>query len=135
MIWIKWEKGFINKPEVLQIARSINMTIHETASRLFLIWEWADGITETGHVEGLDADAIDAIAGAPGIALAMTRTRPTPWLILDPDGIIMPNFQRHNGATAKKRAVNASRQERYRDAHGITTAPRAPWNRNAASVT
>lgn len=112
--WIKWEKGLINKPEVAQIARRLGIERHATAAHLMCVWEWADGITETGHVEGVVLEDVDDVAGMPGIGTAMCETRPHAWLIADGSGVSFPNYARHNGECARKRAIDAERAREYR---------------------
>lgn len=113
--WIRWEKGLVRKPEVMQIARSLSISQPEAAARLMLVWEWADDVTEDGIILGADASTIDAIAGLDNFAHFMTKTQPKPWLILERHGLAFPDFQRFNGKSSKFRALNAERQRRNRD--------------------
>ena len=126
--WIKWEKGLVNKPEVVQIARRLGIGAPAAAAHLMCVWEWADGVTETGHVEGVTLEDVDAVARMPGIGAAMCETRPHAWLIADGGGIVFPNYERHNGESAKARALAAKRMGRMRDRTGEDSGYR-PWHR------
>lgn len=119
--WIKWEKGLANKPEVSQIAWALKVSRLEAAARLMMAWEWADGMTQDGLVEGMRGEDLDAIAGSPGLAAAMQATLPTPWLIVDSTGLIFPKYQRHNGDSAKRRLMAAERKRLSRARHAEVT--------------
>ena len=113
--WIKWEKGLVAKPEVAQIARAVRISRHEAAARLMVVWEWADGATADGHIPGATVEDIDEVAGVVGFAATMARTIPHPWLEADSRGIRLINFGRHNGVTAKARALVGNRVKAYRE--------------------
>lgn len=106
--WIKWEKGLLRKPEVAQIAAKLKIDKFQTAARLMQVWEWADDATENGIIEGVTPDMVDDVAGILGMATAMSDVRPSPWLLIDSNGVTIPNFERHNGKSAKKRATKAA---------------------------
>ncbi len=116
--WIKWEKGLINKPEVAQIARSLRVSKYEAAARLMCLWEFADGATCDGNILGMTPDDVDDVAGIQGMAHCMVNVKPSPWLTVDHDGITFPNYHRHNGDCARRRALNAERKRRERSRHG-----------------
>lgn len=126
--WIKWEKGLINKPEVAQIARALSVSKYDAAARLMCIWEFADGATCDGNVLGMTADDIDEISGIVGMAHSMSKTRPAPWLLVDATGITFPNYERHNGKNAKRRAMEKNRQDLHRAKTGKESGYR-PWHR------
>ena len=108
--WIKWEKGLCRKPEIMQMAAQLNQSEQHTAACCMLVWEWADDITTEGLIK-VTKDAVDKIAGQPGFAQAMVDAE---WLVESATCIQFPNYERHNGNTAKKRMVEASRQLQYR---------------------
>lgn len=112
--WIKWEKGLTRKTEILQIARMTRSDPLTTAARAMLVWEWADDQTETGFIDGVTREEVDAIAGLNGFAAAMEATLPAPWLLVQPTGIQFPNYDHHNGKTAKKRLMAYIRKRRER---------------------
>lgn len=122
--WIKWTKGLTRKPEVVQIAIKLGRSRQEVAGLLMEVWEWADenvvlnlsgsdpdkcpGVVPfTGATESL----IVAVTGAAGLAEAMQKAG---WLTVSGEKLTFPNFGRHNGKTAKSRALDSSRKARDR---------------------
>jgi hypothetical protein len=109
--WIKWTKGFAWKPEVLAIAKELDMDRLSVAATLMELWEWADDITDDGNAHSVTTDAIDGKTRVQGLSSAMQKAG---WLIIGNDGVIFPKFERHNGNSAKKRAQNGRRVRRHR---------------------
>ena len=108
--WIKVETVTPDKPEVFEIARSLGLSEPEAFGRLFLVWRWFDQHTETGDAPSVTVAYLDRIAGVAGFANAM---RDVGWLLGGEDsksGLTLPNFDYHNGKTAKTRALTARRQ-------------------------
>jgi hypothetical protein len=64
---------------------------------------------------------VDAMLSQPGLCRALEMVG---WLKIDkePAKIVIPNFERHNGESAKKRALKNERQARWRDAD-VDAAP------------
>jgi len=109
--WIEWEKGLVRKPEVLRIARALQCTPHHAAACCMLVWEWAEDVTENGIIPGITAADVSFAAGVEGIGQAMLAAG---WLVETGDAVILPNWDRHNGAPAKRRALNALRMRMER---------------------
>jgi len=110
--WIKWTKGLTRKREVVAIASRLEISRREVASTLMEVWEWADDNTVDCHVPSVTKAFLDELTGVTGIADAMENER---WLLETDSGISFPNFERHNGQTAKERALASNRQKRRRD--------------------
>lgn len=104
--WIEWEKGLVRKPEVMRIARSLKSTPQHAAACCMLVWEWAEDVTENGIIPGLTAADVSFAAGVRGIGEAMVAAG---WLVETGDAVVVPNWDRHNGEPAKRRALNALR--------------------------
>jgi len=114
--WIKVERSTPDKPEVLRIARELVIDRDAVFGKLMLVWMWFDANSVDGVVDGaVDAD-VDAVTRHLGFASVM---RSVNWLKDAPSGkgLLLPNFARHNGETAKKRAQSNRRQSRWRNAH------------------
>ena len=109
--WIKWTKGLVRKPEIVRIGDAMSISDGEAAARCMEVWEWADDITVDGFVEGVGIRAVDRIAGD-GFGQALIDVG---WLIVDDHGLTFPNFQRHNGRSAKARGLDADRKRRSRE--------------------
>ena len=120
--WIKVQIGTDRKPEVLRLARRLGLSRDEAFGKILRFWMWVDGVSVDGVVDGVvDAD-VDALVDAPGFALALQSVG---WLDIDADAeqLRLPNFDRHNGATAKKRAQKTKRQSEWRGGRRDCGAP------------
>ena len=104
--WIEWEKGLVRKPEVIRIARALGSTPQHAAACCMMVWEWAEDVTENGIISGVTAADVSFAAGVEGIGEAMVAAG---WLLENEDAVVLPNWDRHNGAPAKRRALNALR--------------------------
>lgn len=74
--------------------------------KLLKVWRWFDAHTESGNATGVTFALVDSKAGVNGFAEAMNFVG---WLIQDGRELRLPNFYRHNGKTAKNRALTAKR--------------------------
>lgn len=113
--WIKATKGLTEKPEVYGIARALKLDRDTVGMKLLRVWGWADDNTEDGHIDHIDGSAIDEKAGVEGFASAMESMG---WLEVEDDGVRFPNFERHNGQSAKRRAQDAERKAAERAING-----------------
>ena len=109
--WIKLRHEIHDDLAVVGIACELNITEDEVVGRLARVWTWFDQQTEDGQAPMTTA-FIDRIARLPGFAEAMIRQS---WLTCDNGIVYLPNFDRHNGSTAKARALGADRQQALRD--------------------
>lgn len=95
------------------IARKLKMTRREAACCCMEMWEWADDETTDGHIQGATADDIDSILGVPGFAAAL-ESEEVEWLRVNSRGVSFPRWDRNNGETAKKRALETRKKQRQR---------------------
>lgn len=112
--WIKVDRSTPDKPEVLRISRELAIDRDAVFGKLMLVWMWFDVNSCNGVVDGaVDAD-VDALVRHDGFARVMRAVK---WLHDAPSGtgLLLPNFARHNGETAKKRALSNRRQSRWRN--------------------
>lgn len=134
--WIKWVKGLPDKPEVVHLASVLTVTQETAACKLMRFWEWCD---EQVPSEAVRADGsaviavspsrgdtvafLDRLVTLPGFAEALVGVR---WLALEGGAVVVPNYDRHNGATAKTRSRNSRNQRHKRSlasggpGHGAT---------------
>jgi hypothetical protein len=114
--WIKFELATIDKPEVLQMAEILGTTSDDVVGKLLRVWGWFDQRSINGDAGGVTSVTlmkfIDRHVGSNGFAACMKKVG---WLT--DDGL--PNFERHNGETAKNRALTNKRMKRMRNA-GVT---------------
>jgi hypothetical protein len=109
--WIKWTVGLTRKREVVAIASALGLSRREVAAMLMEVWEWADANTTNGHVPSVTNVTLDEFLNCDGFAQAMQKEG---WLVFDGTSITFPNFDRHNGKSAKSRALAANRKRAER---------------------
>jgi len=105
--WLKMEACTPEKSEVLAITAKMGWDDTDlTVGKLFRIWRWFDQQTTNGNACGVTTVLLDRIVGVSGFCSAMQSVG---WLTITEEGITLPNFDRHNGNTAKNRAQTARR--------------------------
>lgn len=123
--WIKIEHWTPDKPEVFRMAELLDMDPDAVTGKLIRIWIWADQQTITGDAHSVTRASLDRLTQRHGFADAMLTCG---WLEQTDDGLRFVNFDRHNGETAKTRALNAKRNGKLRarrherDAVSVTSA-------------
>lgn len=110
--WIKMEMTTPDKPEVVAIAAALRIDQDAVLGKLFRIWAWADQNSVDGEMMPVTAAFIDRLTNKKGFAAAM---RNAGWLEGDDGALCFPNFGRHNGATAKSRALDNRRKSDWRE--------------------
>lgn len=124
--WIKLQKDTPDKPEVLAIATRMNLDPDAVVGKLVRIWSWFDTHTIDGNANSVTFSLLDRLAGVTGFAEQMTFVG---WLDQKGHVLTLPNFEYHNGETAKKRALGKNRQDKFRNNDESNA------NSNASSVT
>lgn len=111
--WIKVEMSTMDKPEVRRIARVLGIDRDAVVGKLVRLWAWFDQNTVDGHVDGVVSTDVDDICGQAGFAAAVADVG---WIECDDEAerVSLPNFDRHNGQTAKTRASKSRRQSEWR---------------------
>ena len=120
--WIKVEQVTPDKPEVFAIAAILKIDPDAVFGKLMRFWIWADQQSPDGKVNMLTDAMIDRVTHQKGFAAAM---RSAGWL--NDDGL--PNFERHNGKTAKARAETNRRVANFRQRGGKGNAEETPYER------
>jgi hypothetical protein len=111
--WIKMEHTLPEKPEVMRMARALGVDADLIVGKLARLWGWIDGVSVDGSVDGVVAADVDRICRCDGFAAACVLVG---WLLVDDaaERVTLPNFDNHNGETAKKRALKNRRQAKWR---------------------
>ncbi|GKW21873.1 hypothetical protein PEC302107_36020 [Pectobacterium araliae] len=108
--WIKVEVSTSQKIEVFILSEILDLDADSVLGKLVKLWSWADANTVDGHAHSVTKKILDRVVGCDGFADAMLDTRVN-WLKQTESGdLIFPNFDRHNGSGAKKRALAAQRK-------------------------
>ena len=111
--WIKIEVSTPDKPEIRAAARMCNCSKQRAFLAFFELWSYFDHHTATGFIAGVTIDDLDDIAHLSGFGQAMEQVG---WVSQSETGITISNWERHNGESAKKRALNQKRNQKYRAA-------------------
>ncbi|PXL52418.1 DNA replication domain protein [Klebsiella variicola] len=109
--WIKVEVITPDKTEIFQIAEILNIDPDAVLGKLVRIWAWADQQTVDGNAGSVTKGVLDRIAFITGFADALIAVG---WLAYDGNKLILPNFERHNGESSKKRALTNRRVAAHR---------------------
>lgn len=109
--WIKVEASTPEKPEVYAVAEMLGIEPEHAFGCLCIIWIWADQQTIDGNAASVTKMLVDRKTGVKGFAEAMIKVG---WLEQCDEGLRFVNFDRHNGQTAKKRAVTAKRVAKHK---------------------
>jgi hypothetical protein len=117
--WIKIQHALPDKPEVVQMAAELGIDQDAVTGKLVRLWIWADQQSVNGNGLSVTETFLDRVTFVTGFAQAL---RSVGWLDGEDGALSLPNFERHNGTTAKTRANGQKRTELSR-------------SRNAASVT
>ena len=114
--WIKMRTDLHTDPAVIGIACAVGITEDEVVGKLHRVWSWADIQTVDGNAHSVSVSWIDRYLGVSGFAQAMCDAG---WLTAKCSdgsaGVMFPNFDRHNGKTAKTRALTAKRVAKHKE--------------------
>lgn len=112
--WIKMEVNLPDKPEVHAIAGMLGVEPDLVVGKLLRVWAWFDQHTEDGNAVGVTIALVDRLTSVVGFGEAMSFAG---WLTKNDRTLTVVNFDRHNSESAKKRALSAKRQKKYRNAN------------------
>ncbi len=110
-VWIKMRGDLDEDPAVIGMAEILGLDEFSIVGRLHNLWSWADRQSRDGHACGVTERWIDKRMCCDGFASAMVKVG---WLDFTEAGISFPNFDRHNGETAKQRGLATNRQQKKR---------------------
>jgi len=126
MTWIKMRKSLKRDGRVLQVSRLCNAPPLQVVGALYALWSLADDFIddEEGFLRGYTPADLDREVGIDGFTTAL----PDDWLEVKQDGLYLPQYQEHNGSTAKARAQNQKRvaTHRKRKCNGSVTPEALP---------
>jgi len=104
--WIKFDTSTSDKPEVWAMSESLGIDPDAVVGKLLRVWAWFDDQTEKGNAPIVTRALLDRKVGVTGFVTAMVAAG---WMV-ETDGLLtLPNFDRHNGQTAKNRILTAKR--------------------------
>lgn len=113
--WAKVELNTPDKPEIWQIADTLEIDPDAVFGKVFRVWAWFDEHTEDGNAPSVTKRLLDRQVGVTGFCDSMLQAG---WMSEKEGVISLPNFDKHNGNTAKKRANTNRRVSQYRENKG-----------------
>lgn len=116
--WIKMRGNLWDDPRVARICDLTDCGEAHAIGALYWLWSTADQHTEDGCMPGLTLRQIDRKTGLAGFGAALIEVG---WLRDDPQGVVIANFEEHNGASAKKRCQTAQRVAKARSGNAHET--------------
>lgn len=107
--WIPMRMDLAEDPAVIAICDATNLDEFGVVGRLHRVWGWFNSQSRDGHAPCVTEKWIDRLVGVTGFADAMLKAG---WLERSDSGISLPNFDRWNSKSAKKRLL-ATRRKRH----------------------
>jgi hypothetical protein len=98
-------------PAVISMAELLDRSEDELVGKLHRLWSWADRHATDGFAKAITARWVDKFTGVAGFGDAMSAAG---WLIFKDEGVTFPNFDKHNGKSAKTRCNATTRQRESR---------------------
>lgn len=126
--WIKMRDNLWDDPRVIKIVDMTDSSEAAVIGSLYWLWSTADQHTEDGFMPSLTLRSIDRKTGVNGFAAAMCSIG---WIEEKSDGVLIVDFDKHNGTSAKKRCQTAKRVAKHEAANG----KKQKNNENAATDT
>lgn len=117
MSWIKYRTNLPTDPRVVRIAGVVRKPVLHITGALLAFWAIGDEHTTDGVLHGYTTEAVDEIVGIKGFSAALTAVN---WMEVGDGFVAIPDFDRHNGESAKRRAQTALRASRSRNAPSVT---------------
>lgn len=111
--WIKLEHATLDKPEVLELAELLSVSHGDALLYCLRFWVWADQqMSRNCHGVRVTKKGLDALMRCPGLANALMHVG---WIGGNDGALVLTNFERHNGKTAKERALTTKRKQAERE--------------------
>lgn len=109
--WIKMRSDLFTHPKVVRISSALKADTLRTVGGLMSVWCLFDAHSVDGELVGYTKETLDSHVRWDGFSSAMESVG---WLIENDDGLELPNFESHNGQSAKRRAQDADRKKESR---------------------
>jgi len=115
--WIKMRVDLQTHPKVFRMVSALRADRLRVIGGLHVAWSIFDTHSADGVLHGYTTHAMDAVIGWPGFTQAMVDVE---WADIDEHGsLVMPRFDEHNGASAKRRANDSERKRESRKANSV----------------
>lgn len=115
--WIKMRIDLQTHPKVFRMVSALQADRLRIIGGLHIAWSIFDTHSDDGVLHGYSVDAMDAVIGWPGFTQAMVDVE---WAAIEDGGsLVMPRFDEHNGASAKRRANDSERKRNDRKNNNV----------------
>ena len=111
--WIKVRIDLVDDPDVFILSDLLSIESPTVVGHLVAFWSWLDRHTADGKEIKLSESMIDRRVGLPGFASSL---RQIGWLSGENMALELPNYDRHNGSSAKARALESEAKRLRRNA-------------------
>ena len=105
--WIKVRIDLGDDPAVIRMASTLGLDEDAIVGKLHRLWSWADRHATNGFAIGINPKWVDRYVNCPKFSDSIMSVG---WLEFCENGVTFPNFDRHNGKSAKTRCDAAIRQ-------------------------
>lgn len=116
--WIKMGVGLRDHPKVIRMASIMKSDRLRVVGALHAVWAVFDEHSPDGLLEFYTPQVMDETIGWKGFSVAMQSIG---WLVVSEDGLQAPDYEEHNGPSAKRRALDTKRKQSERHADEAPT--------------
>ena len=110
--WIKMRVDLWDDPRTVRLAAMLKLKRAAVCGALYRLWCLGDQYSADGRLVGYTAETIDESLGIAGLSEALSQVG---WLSVEPDAVAIPEFHKHNGQSAKRRAQERDRMRAVRE--------------------
>lgn len=109
--WIKMRIDLQSHPKIVRILSETGSDKFRAIGGLHAVWSIFDTHSEDGVLTGYSAKTLDHVIGWDGFTDAMMAVG---WVEETAGGLVMPEFEEHNGKSGKRRAEDQKRKRESR---------------------
>lgn len=106
--WIKMRVDLRAHPKIVRLATGLNSDRFRVIGGLHAVWCIFDAHSSDGILDGYSQATLDDLIGWAGFSAQMIAVK---WLLDDGSSLAMPEFDEHNGKSAKARAQDTKRKK------------------------
>ena len=126
--WIKMRVDLHSHPKVVRIASALRADKRGATKRerlavvggLYAVWCVFDAHSCDGCLDGYSIDSMDEEIGWIGFCAVMAEAG---WLVETEHGLCVPEYEEHNGSSAKRRAMETQRKRNERASNDLRDEP------------
>ena len=130
--WIKMRTDLQTHPKIVRILSATSTDKFRVIGGLHAVWTVFDTHSTDGVLRGYTPELLDHVIGWDGFSRAMEAVG---WLLFDGlETLSLPEFETHNGQSAKRRAEDQKRKKSSRQNVRILSAKDADKNRTREEI-